>query len=182
MAAALPWGRPLTDEDLEELPDDGHRYELIDGALVVTPAPGGPHQAVVAGLVRSLWDNHPPTTAILPAPIDYVPEPTTVLQPDVVVVERHEAAQRRLTRVPLLVVEVLSASTRRQDLGSKRLAYAGHGVPVYWVVDPEPPVSLTVLHLRGDGYVEVARVTGDDAYRASVPFDVTVVPARLADL
>lgn len=50
------------------------------------------------------------------------------------------------------------------------------------MVDPEPPVSLTVLHLRGDSCGEVARVTGEDAYRASVPFDVTVVPARLADL
>lgn len=42
--AGLPWGRPLTVQDLEEMPDDGHRYELIDGTLIVSPAPGWPHQ------------------------------------------------------------------------------------------------------------------------------------------
>ena len=164
------------------MPDDGHRYELVDGSLLVTPAPAVAHQVIVAGLVRLLWEAHPPTTVVLPAPVDYVPEPTTVLQPDVVVAERQEASERRLTRVPLLVVEVLSHSTRRHDLGSKRMAYAGYGVAAYWLVDPEPPVTLTVLHLAGDRYTEVARVVGDDDYRASLPFEVTIVPARLADL
>ena len=182
MAAALPWGRPLTCADLEDIPDDGHRYELIDGALVATPAPDGPHQVVAFALARLLWEWRPAELTVLPAPIDWAPEPTTVLQPDVVVVDREEAAQRRLTLVPHLVVEVLSASTRRHDLGSKRLAYAAAGVPAYWVVDPEPPVTLTVLHLQGRSYAQVARASGEEAYRATVPFEVTVVPARLADL
>jgi len=184
VAIALPWGRPLTYDDLEATPEDGHRYELLDGVLVVTPAPAVPHQVVVSGVFRALWDAHPSTTLILPAPVDWVPEPMTVLQPDVVVVGRDEAGQRKLTRVPLLVVEVLSPSTRRHDLGSKRLAYAGYGVPAYWVVDPEPPVTMVVFGPvpENDGYVEMARVAGDESFQATVPFHVTIVPARFADL
>lgn len=182
VAAALPWGRELTVDDLDEMPDDGRRRELVDGVLVVTPAPGVPHQVVVANLVRLLLDTHVDGTVVLPAPVDWVPEGTTVLQPDVVVVERAEAGEARLTRVPLLVVEVLSPSTRSYDLGMKRLAYARRRVPVYWVVDPTPPVTLTVFHLEGDAFVEVAAVSGTEPYQAGTPFHVTVVPARLADL
>ncbi len=182
VAAALPWGRDLTVDDLEAMPDDGHRYELIDGSLLVTPAPGVPHQLVAFALARLLWEARPADTLVLPAPVDWVPEPTTVLEPDVVVIKQNEATRTRLTGTPSLVVEVLSPSTRRQDLGSKRLAYAGSGVPAYWVVDPELPVTLIVFRLEGDAYVEEAMVAGEDAYQATFPFDVTVVPGRLADL
>jgi Uma2 family endonuclease len=104
------------------------------------------------------------------------------LEPDVVVIEQNEATRTRLTGTPSLVVEVLSSSTRRQDLGSKRLAYAGYGVPAYWVVDPEPPVTLVAFRLEGDAYVEDAVVAGEEAYEAKWPFTLTVVPARLAGL
>ncbi|MFN2607157.1 MAG: Uma2 family endonuclease [Acidimicrobiales bacterium] len=90
----------------------------------------------------------------------------------------HGGDGAHLTRTPLLVVEVLSPSTRRHDLGSKRLAYAGYGVAAYWVVDPEPPVTLVAFGLQGGAYVELARVTGEAPYQASVPFAVTVLPAR----
>ncbi len=184
MAIALPWGRPLTYDDLQGTPDDGHRYELVDGVLIVTPAPTARHQVVVLGVARALWEAHPAATAVLPAPVDWVPEPMTVLQPDVVVVEREEAGEPKLTRVPLLVVEVLSPSTRRHDLGSKLLAYAGYGVPAYWVVDPEPPVTLVVFGPGPESatFVETTRVAGDELFRATVPFDITLVPALLADL
>jgi Uma2 family endonuclease len=81
---------------------------------------------------------------------------------------------------PVLVVEVLSPSTRSIDLGTKRLAYEAAGVPAYWLVDPEVP-SLTVLELDAGRYVERATVTGDDAFHADFPFAVTVIPARLLD-
>ena len=177
----MPRDRALTYEDLRAAPDDGHRYELLDGVLVVTPAPDVPHQVMVLALARLLWDAHPAGTAVVPAPVDWVPEPTTVLQPDVVVVDAAEVTEAHLTRTPLLVVEVLSPSTFRHDLGSKRLAYAGYGVPAYWVVDPEPPVTLVSFGLETDGYAEVARVAGHEPYEATVPFPVTVVPARLAE-
>lgn len=182
MAVALPSGSSLTYEDLFDLPDDGRRYELIDGSLVVTPAPGTTHQLVVAALCRVLWGARRAGMVVLPAPVDFVPHPTTSLQPDVVVVEEGEIGEPRLTRPPLLVVEVLSPSSRRHDLGSKRLAYAAAGVPFYWLVDPEHPVTVTVLRLVGDDYESVAAAGGRDELVVEEPFTVSLVPARLLDL
>ena len=182
MALGVPSGALLTYEDLRELPDDGRRYELIDGALVVTPAPGGPHQIVVGSLYRLLWEARPPGATVLVAPIDFVPRPDSALQPDVVVVEGEEASRARLTRPPQLVVEVISPTSRSIDLGAKRYSYANAGVPHYWVVDPEPPVELIAFELSGPTYVEAARVHGTDSFHASTPFPVSVVPANLREV
>ena len=182
MAVTLPAGSPLTYQDLADLPHDGRRYELIDGSLIVTPAPGPAHQLVVVALCRILWSARRPGTVVLPAPVDFVPAASTALQPDVIVVEEDEIQQERLTRTPLLVVEVLSPSSRRHDLGSKRLAYASAGVPAYWLVDPEPPVTLTALRLAGDDYEPVAEVQGEEEFLADEPFPVSLVPARLLDV
>jgi Uma2 family endonuclease len=179
MALGLPSGALLSYEDLRGLPDDGRRYELFDGALVVTPAPGVRHQVVVGALYRRLWPARPPGTTVLVSPVDFVPAPDTVLQPDVVVVDQEEADQPRLTRTPLLVVEVVSPSSRSLDLGAKRYAYAAAGVAHYWVLDPEPPVELAVFELAGSAYREVTRVKGGEQYQTDAPFPVTVVPERL---
>ena len=182
MALGLPSGALLTYEDLRDLPHDGRRYELLDGALVVTPAPGGRHQVVVGALYRLLWAARPPGSTVLVSPIDFVPRPETVLQPDVAVVDQHEADQPRLTRPPLLVVEVISASSRTVDLGAKRYAYADADVAHYWVVDPEPPIELVAFDLVGSGYEEVISVRGPERYDATVPFAVAVVPERLHEI
>ena len=89
-------------------------------------------------------------------------------------------APARLEGPPLLAIEVLSPSTRRIDLGSKRLAYEAAGLPAYWLVDPDVP-SLTVLELDAGRYVERATVTGEEPFHATFPFSMTVVPARLLD-
>ena len=102
----------------------------------------------------------------------------TVLEPDLVVFRRGEATPARLERAPLLVVEVLSPSTERIDKGTKRLAYEEAGVQAYWLVDPDTP-GLTVLQLEDGRYVEHAAVAGEEAYRATFPFPVEVVPSRL---
>ncbi|MDQ3640150.1 MAG: Uma2 family endonuclease [Actinomycetota bacterium] len=182
MALAVPAGVPLTYEDLQSFPDDGRRYEIIDGTLIVTPAPAGPHQVVVGALYRVLFAGRRPGTSVLAAPMDFVPNPTTVLQPDVVVIDAEEALQPYLSRTPHLVVEVLSPSTRSQDLGSKLLAYAETGVPAYWIVDPEPPVTLQAFHLQGAAYQLVARVVGDERFEPVVPFSVSIVPSHLREL
>lgn len=182
MALAMPAGVPLTYEDLQSFPDDGRRYELIDGTLVVTPAPGVPHQVVVLALCRVLFAARLKGTAVLPAPLDFVPHPETVLQPDVLVFDAKEVDEPRLTRTPHLVVEVLSPSSRSQDLGSKLLAYAKAGVPAYWVIDPEPPVELRVFRLEGTEYRAVARVAGHEDFEAVVPFPVTIVPSALREV
>lgn len=176
---ALPWGAPLTRDDLADLPDDGHRYEIVDGALLVTPSPGYQHQAAITELLVLLHGAAGPELVVLAAPFDYVVTNDTVLQPDLLVANRADVGERGLEHgTPVLVVEILSPSTRLNDLGTKRLAYQAAGVPVYWVVDPEEP-SLTVFSLEAGTYAESAKVTGEGTYRADSPFAVDVVPARL---
>ncbi len=178
MALALGSGAPFTYEDLQNMPDDGHRRELVDGVLLVTPAPVPLHQRCVLILAAALLAAAPEDLEVLTAPLDWMVSDSTVFQPDVLVTRRNDVGATRLERTPLLVVEVLSPSTRLTDLGTKRLAYEAACVPSYWLVDPHQP-SLTVLHLDAGRYVDAARVVARDPYRATRPFEVTVVPALL---
>ena len=162
------------------MPDDGHRYELLDGVLLVTPAPSVRHQTCVTALSALLYSARGAEHRVLVAPLDVRLSRFTVLEPDVLVARGSDLTEARLERPPLLAVEVHSPSTRRIDLGSKRLAYEAAGVPAYWLVDPDVP-SLTVLHLEAGRYVEQANVTADEPYHADFPFPVTVVPAQLTE-
>src|SRR5438876_11818123 len=112
MAVALEWGRPLTYDDLQAMPDDGRRHELVDGVLIVTPSPVTKHQRAVARLIVLLSAASDEDHEVLPAPFDYVVNFTTVLEPDVLVARRRDLGERRLEKTPLLVVEVQSPSTR----------------------------------------------------------------------
>lgn len=178
---ALPLGVPLTVADVWDIPDDGHRYELIEGVLIVTPAPGAPHQTCAARVWALLDHAAGPEHLVLMAPFDWVAGPQTLLQPDVLVALRSDVAatgDKRLERPPLLVVEVASRSTRMVDRGTKRLAFEAAGVPSYWIVDPDIP-SLTVLRLQDGSYIEEAVVRGDEEYTGTEPFPVRVVPNQL---
>lgn len=178
---ALRWGSPLTVADLENMPDDGHRYELVDGALLVTPAPNTRHQSCVAQLLVILGTAAAGTDVkVLPAPYDWVAGPSTLFQPDVVVARRADLGPKRLERPPLLVIEVLSPSTRRIDLATKRMAYADAGVAAYWLVDPDVP-SLTVLELEAGQYTEIATVVGNEAWESQAPIHAIITPSRLVD-
>jgi Uma2 family endonuclease len=176
----LPQNRPLTRSDLETMPDDGHRYELVDGALVVTPAPSPLHQLVSGRLFLSLAQACPPDLAVLYAPLDVALSDTTVLQPDLLVARRADLTARDLPTAPLLAVEILSPSTRLIDLNLKRARYEEAGCPSYWVIDPEVP-ALTAWVLRGSTDVEAGHVVGDETFTAESPVTVRVCPARLLD-
>src|SRR5579885_835978 len=178
MALELRWGEPLLAEDLEDTPDDGHRYELVDGCLLVTPAPNLDHQRSLAGLYRLLHAACPAGHEVVLGPYDFKAGPSTVLIPDLIVARVDDLGRRRIERAPVLVVEIQSPSTTRIDRGTKRLAFEAAGVPAYWMLDPDTP-SLTVLHLEDGRYVEHAVVSGDQPYEADRPFPVTVVPGRL---
>lgn len=180
---ALPASAPLTVEDVWAIPDDGHRYELLEGVLIETPAPGAAHQTCVLQIAVLLQLAKGPDDLVLPGPFDWVAGPETLFQPDVLVARRADVAatgDKRLERPPILVVEIASRSTQMIDRGTKRLAFEAAGVPTYWMVDPDEP-SLTVLRLRDGSYVEEARVAGDEEYRATYPFAVAVVPNRLLE-
>ena len=170
--------RPLTKADLETMPDDGHRYELIDGALIVTPAPSWQRQAVTFELAVLLRAHCPMDLQVYMAPVDVVLSDTTVMEPDVLVVRRRDRGDRDIPSVPMLAVEVLSPSTRHIDLMLKRSPLEAAGCPAYWVVDPLGP-TLTAWELQDGSYAEVAHVGADGEFSASRPFPVVVRPGEL---
>lgn len=176
----LPRSRPLTRVDLEQVPDDGHRYELVDGALVVTPAPRPRHQFVVTNLLVLLSAACPDDMRVVPGPLDVTLADDTVLQPDLLVARRDDFTERDLPVAPLLAVEVLSPSTRLIDLNLKRARYQAAGCPSYWVVDPAAP-SLTAWELQEGEYVERAHVVADEAFDAQAPIRISLTPAHLVD-
>ena len=182
--AGLPFGRPLAVEDLERTPDDGHRYELLDGTLLVSPSPNVWHQEAALALAIALWNACPPEFRVVIAPYEWRRGRRTALQPDVLVARRVDllAVQdgKYLAEPPLLAVEVYSPSTKRIDRLSKLSAYEEAGVASYWLVDPDPDKpTLTALDLTGDRYVEVAQLGGIQRWTATRPFDVELCPDDL---
>jgi Uma2 family endonuclease len=176
----LPHGRAFTRADLDAMPDDGNRYEIIDGTLIVTPAPSMRHQATVVALVARLAHLCPPQLRLLVAPFDVDLAPKTVVQPDVLIAERSRLTERDLKGPPVLAVEVISPSTRHIDLALKRARYEEAGCPSYWVIDPAEP-SIVCWELRDGRYVEEARATASQSVTLAAPFSVTLAPAELID-
>lgn len=177
----IPRRRPgLTRAALEATPDDGYRYELIDGELFVTPAPGYRHQRILLLLSKLLDDRCPPDLVVMVAPFAVGLAEDTEVQPDVLVAPRSAFTEKDLPEAPQLAVEVLSKSTRRMDLQLKWERFQRAGVASYWIVDPAGP-SMVVWQLVDGAYVEVAQVGPDETWTATVPFDVTIRPGALLD-
>ncbi len=177
----LPFGRPLTRADLEDLPtDDGHRYELIDGVLLVSPGPQLPHQDMVGNLHLLLRAGCPSHLKVVLAPFAVALAIDTEVQPDLLVAPRTQFTRKELPGPPLLAVEVLSPSTRRIDLLLKRDRLQSAGVQSYWLVDPEA-VSVTVLELVDRTYVERAHVVGAESCDVLLPWLMTITPDTLTD-
>jgi Uma2 family endonuclease len=167
--------------DLEHVPDDGLQYELLDGILLVSPSPVPQHQWVVSRLFLRLESARPPGLEIYLAPIDWQPDDRTSLQPDLLVVDAADVRGTEPITAPLLLaVEVLSPSTRRKDLVSKRSKYQDAGVASYWMVDPDPQKpNIVVCELRAGRYVETGTASGDDEISLDLPFRVTLQPSAL---
>ena len=176
-------GRPFTVADLDRIPDDGRRYELVAGVLVVSPRPTPAHQVVAFTLASLLAQACPDAWQVVPEPAVLI-GPDTELVPDVVVVARDQLAGSKITEPPVLVAEVRSPSTALIDLNRKKAAYERFGVGSHWVVVPEPAKpELIVFDLNDGRYHETAHVHGEERFAAVRPFRAEVVPAELvADL
>jgi Uma2 family endonuclease len=140
-----------TYNDYAALPDDGKRYEIVNGVLYMTPSPTGPHQDAVGRFYAYLL-THVESAGlgkIRIAPFDVELAPDVVVQPDVLVVLKanfDKISKTRIIGAPDLVIEVSSPSTVGYDRREKQDAYANAGIPEYWVAHPtEREVEVLVL-------------------------------------
>ena len=159
MASSTPTVK-LTYDDYCNTPD-GVRYELLDGVLVMTPAPRVRHQRVVSKLGTRLYqfvEEHALGEVFFP-PCDVVLSDTDVVQPDLLFVSNERAhiiTDENIQGAPDLVVEILSPATAERDRTFKRALYAKHGVQEYWLVDTDAKtVTLLVWESRSFALVGV---------------------------
>jgi Uma2 family endonuclease len=174
--------RPLTVADLERMPDDGSRYELDEGMLVVSPIAFNNHQFVVWRLCLVLESARPPEFFVLPGPGINLSKFNHRV-PDVAVVRAEGFVVDFVfeTRPPLLAVEVASRSTKRYDRTRKKAVYAEFGIPSYWIITPGPGTpDITAYELVGDQYEQVTYAAGDEKFTTAVPFPVSFTPALLS--
>lgn len=132
--------RRVTYDDYCTFPDDGKRYEVLEGEVYMTPAPSPQHQFAGRQLQRVLeaYFRDPEDHLVLNAPLDVILAPDDVVQPDLVVVPRGpQLSKRGVEGAPTLLVEVLSPSRPEYDRTTKARRYAARGVVHFWVVDPD---------------------------------------------
>lgn len=157
-----------TVDDLDDLPDDGYRYELIDGALLVSPPPELPHQYLTGRLVALLLHQLPDTHRAAPAPGLYFDRRNYRI-PDVVAFDRQRLGRGQLGPDDvLLAVEVVSPGSVRADRVGKPAQYASGGIGHMWRVELDP-LELVTLALRGDAYVETGRYRDEVELTEPVP-------------
>ena len=172
--------RPLTVKDLERLPNDGNRYELVGGVLEVTPAPGNLHNRAVHRLAMLLEPHRPDDLEVLSGNgVNLAIDHQRI--PDVIVVRSEWVdATFFIEQPPLLAIEVASKSTRARDRTIKKREYEAFGIESYWIIEPDMShPNLTVYELNDTGYDQVCMVAGDEAFHATRPFPITIVPALL---
>ena len=136
--------RRYTVDEVLTFPADGHRYELVHGELLVTPAPSQPHQIVLGELfyrLRTYLEDFREIACLFVSPADIIWSPQEYVQPDLFVVPAREVTGNwRDCQTLLLAVEIVSPSSARYDRIVKRQLYQEHGVSTYWIVDPDAQV------------------------------------------
>ena len=169
-------------DDLDDLPEDGSRHEIIEGSLLVSPAPAMPHFRAVTYLHRLLV-KQAPDRYVVGQNVGVLKHGAsqTYLIPDLVVVLDETLGRDGKALLPaevLLVVEALSPTNTSTDLVTKRHHYARMGIPQYWIVDPEA-AELTVLRGRdGDHYRQQILVKPGEEWHTDDPFPLTLDPAE----
>jgi Uma2 family endonuclease len=154
----------LTYRDYAALPDDGRRYQVLDGELFVTAAPGTRHQIILMRLSAQLHA-HVTTNGlglVLPAPADVILADTSIVQPDILFVASDRqgiVSVRGIEGPPTLGVEILSPSTTLVDRGRKRELYARFGMPFYWIADDEAQ-AIEMWRLTGGTYELLTHPSG----------------------
>jgi len=168
----------LTYEDYVDLPDDGKRYEILDGELEVSPAPAPRHQGVSRNLLLILQGHVQERRlgTIYYALIDVLLADTSIVQPDLIFVAAGRESiitARAIEGPPDLVVEILSPWSVRRDRVAKAALYARFGIRHYWIVDPEAR-TLEVYETANGAYRSVATYEGAGKARSSLFPDLEI--------
>jgi Uma2 family endonuclease len=157
----MPETTRFTAQMVRELPEDGRRYEVVRGELLVTPAPQPRHEIVRMRLIRRLLpylEANNRAETLFGAPCDISWDQETLVQPDLIVVPPEEVTNDWSSfRTVLLAVEILSPSTARNDRVIKRGVYQEHAVATYWVIDHQAGI-VEVWHPDDEGADRVAEL------------------------
>lgn len=129
-------------QDYLKLPADGNRYEVIEGELIMTPAPYTIHQRVSRKIVYELisFVEKEKIGELYYAPIDVLLSNINVVQPDILFISNqnfHIITEKNIKGTPDLIIEIISPSTGYYDLIAKQELYEKFGVKEYWLVDPK---------------------------------------------
>ncbi len=163
----MPVDTRLSYEDYCLLPNDGKRYEIINGELFATPSPLSLHQIVVANLHLELGQfvKAHNLGRVYVAPLDVVFSRFDVVEPDLLYISKERAAvltERNVQGAPDLVVEILSETTAEIDRTTKLKLYARYGVQEYWIIDPSGP-SAQIYRRQEEGLELVAKLAAADS-------------------
>lgn len=164
----------LTVDDLVALPEDGNRYELIEGEIIVSRSPSLSHQRVIANLVTliNIYLAQNPIGEVLPTPGVIFDEYNSVI-PDIVFITQQQVnnigAREHIYEAPALAVEVVSPGKQNalRDREMKRQVYGKHGVREYWIADPEAR-TLEIYRLEKRTLKLAATLTGEDEVTSPV--------------
>jgi Uma2 family endonuclease len=172
----------LTWDDYVKLPDDGKRYELIEGELIVAPAPTFRHQDIVLALATVLR-SHAETHAlgkVVASPVDVRFDDENTCQPDILFIrkDRLDIVEDQVKGPPDLVIEVLSPWTAETDREKKARTYARFGVPHFWIVSPFDE-TVILYRLAESKYERVGLYQGDDRFEAEPFAGLTVELAKV---
>jgi len=175
MATLAP---PVTVEDYKLLPETGPQYQLVEGSLHMAPAPTRFHQHVSRNIEFMIlkWIEAGGGGEIYNAPFDVYLDETNVFQPDLVYVSKENLGiltDAGAEGAPDLVIEILSPSTRKLDLGPKKKVFARHGVKEMWIVDPEPKTIDRFL-LAVDSETPAQRFTVNDSFTSEILPGLTI--------
>ncbi len=181
----MPVDTRLTYDDYCLLPNNGRRYEIIDGELFVTPSPRRAHQRVVTQLSRVLG-NFMETMGcgeVYVAPFNVVFSLFNVVEPDILYVSKERAAvitEKNVQGAPDLVVEVLSETTAEIDRTTKLKLYARYGVQEYWLIDPEQ-CTAEIYRREARGFERVASLQPSDSLTTPLLPGFSVPLRKLAE-
>jgi len=175
----------LTYDDYCLLPNNGRRYEIIDGELFVTPSPRRAHQNVVTQLSYYLVEfvKREGGGRVYVAPFDVVFSFHDVVEPDILYVAKERASvvtEKNVQGAPDLVVEVLSETTAEIDRTTKLKLYARYGVQEYWLVDPEQ-CTAEIYRREARGFERVASLQPSDSLATPLLPGFSVPLRKLAE-